>query len=74
MEVEEHINRECIRESMSPCSIPALLFPKKDGTMIICVDSLVIKNITIKYRYPIPRLDEMLDELYGANVFSTIDL
>ncbi|KAL5559060.1 hypothetical protein UlMin_035271 [Ulmus minor] len=73
-QLQELLEKGFIRLSHSPWGAPVLFVKKKDGTLRMCIDYRGLNKVTIKNKYPLPRIDDLFDQLKGAVVFSKIDL
>jgi hypothetical protein len=73
-QIDELSEKGYIRPSTSPWAAPVLFVEKKDGTRRMCIDYRVLNEVTIKNKYPLPRIEDLFDQLRGASVFSKIDM
>ena len=73
-QLEELLEKQFIRPSVSPWGAPVLLVKKKDGSMRLCLDYRQLNKVTIKNRYPVPRIHDSMDQLVGTEVFNKIDV
>ncbi|EOY26465.1 Uncharacterized protein TCM_028160 [Theobroma cacao] len=74
VQLQDLINKGFIRPSTSPWGAPVLFVKKKDGILWLCIDYRQLNGVTIKNKYPLPRIDDLFYHLQGAMVFSKIDL
>jgi hypothetical protein len=72
--IKESLEKGFIRSSSSPWGAPVIFVLEKDGTQRLCVDYRALNEVTVKNKYPLPRIDDLFDQLRGACVFSKIDL
>ena len=73
-QLEELLSKGFIRPSISPWGAPVLFVKKKDGSLRLCIDYRKLNRVTIRNQYPLPRIDELFDQLQGSRVYSKIDL
>jgi hypothetical protein len=73
-QLKELIDKGFIRPSMSPWGAPVLFVKKKDGSLRLCIDYRQLNRMTVKNKYPLPRIEDLFDQLREARVFSKIDL
>ncbi|KAI3678050.1 hypothetical protein L6452_37329 [Arctium lappa] len=74
MQLQDLLENGYIRPSSSPWGAPVLFVKKKDGSMQMCIDYRELNKVTVKNKYPLPRIDDLFDQLQGAGCFSKIDL
>ena len=74
VQLQELLDKGFVRPSVSPWGAPVLFVKKKDGTLRMCIDYRQINKVAVKNKYPLPRIEDLFDQLKGAGVFSKIDL
>ena len=74
LQLQELLEKGFIRPSVSPWGSPVFFVKKKDGTLRLCIDYRQLNKLTLKNKYPLPRIDDLFDQLKGASIFSKIDL
>ena len=74
IQLQELLDKGFIRSSVSPWGAPILFVKKKDGTLRMCIDYRQINNVTMKNKYPLPKIEDLFYQLKGAGVFSKVDL
>ncbi|GJU91456.1 putative reverse transcriptase domain-containing protein [Tanacetum coccineum] len=73
-QLKELSDKGFIRPSSSPWGAPVLFIEKKDGSFRMCIDYRELNKLTVKNRYPLPKMNDLLDQLQGSNIYSKIDL
>jgi hypothetical protein len=73
-QLQQLLEQGVIRPSTSPCGSPIIIVPKKDGTWRMCIDYRALNKITLKNQYPLPRIDDLLDQLHHDKYFTKLDL
>ena len=74
MQLQKLLEKKYVRPSVSPWIEPVLFVKKKEGTLRLCIDYRQLNKVTVKNKYPLPRIDDLFDQMRGAKVFSRGEL
>jgi hypothetical protein len=74
IQLKELLDKEYMRPSVSPWGAPIHFVKKKDGSIRLCIDYRQLKKVTIKNKYPLPRINDLFDQVGGAKIFCKLDL
>ena len=74
LQLQNMLDKGFVRPSVSPWGAPVLFVKKKDGSLRLCIDYRELNKVTVKNKYPLPRIDDLFEPLQGASIFLKIDL